>query len=190
MKRRLSVLLLLFSILALAAGCAGPTIDEPPPPTPEPTSPPPPTETPQPAAPSAYDVAQQYAGSWSGTWANQTYGTTGAAEMTVVVNEDGTFEITIDLGGMVFGVVDPPPLTYSGSYSAGVGASFGGQGDPTLGDVTFSMTPGGQVTGRLEGILGGSGLAEVTGTATPEMIHLEYSIPIFSANGILTLDHQ
>lgn len=190
MNRRLTVLLFALWIAALAAGCAGSSIDEPPPPPPEPTAPPSPTDTPQPAPPSAYDVAQQFAGSWSGTWANTTYGTTGSADMTVVVNEDGTFEVTIDLGGMVFGAVDPPPLTYSGTYEAGAGASFGGEGDPTFGDVTVSITPDGQLSGRLEGILGGSGLAEVTGTVTPEMVNLEYSIPIFSATGTLTMEHQ
>lgn len=185
MKR--SWIVILFVAL-IAAGCGGAAVTEQASPTPAPTDTPVPTDTPQ--APSAYDVARQYEGRWAGSWNNDTYGTTGGVEATVVVNPDGTFEVTLDVNGMVFGAIDPPAVTFSGTYEAGVGATFGGLDDPTFGDASVTITPDGQVSANLEGVMGGAGSVEVSGTVTPERIDLQYSIPTFSAAGTVTLEHQ
>lgn len=190
MSRNWLATLLAALTLVIAAGC-GPAVSETEePPTPEPTATTAPTDTAEPEEPTAYDVAKQYEGAWTGSWHNDTYDTTGSADVTVAVRPDGTFDVTMDIGGMVFGAIDPPALTFYGTYEADAGAAFGALDDPTFGDATVIITPDGQLSGSLQGLMGGAGILEVTGTVTPERVDLQYSIPIFPATGTLTLEHQ
>ena len=51
-------------------------------------------------------------GTWSGSWNNTTFGSTGPFDLTIT--PDGTnIDITSDLGGFVFGQGDPDPESYS-----------------------------------------------------------------------------
>ena len=54
-------------------------------------------------------VARGFAGEWTGTWTNTTFGSTGPTEASVEVMDDGSIIVTIDLGGFVFGQGDPEP---------------------------------------------------------------------------------
>jgi hypothetical protein len=52
-------------------------------------------------------VVQGFSGEWAGTWTNTTFGSTGPADATLEVLDDGSIVATIDLGGSVFGQADP-----------------------------------------------------------------------------------
>jgi hypothetical protein len=50
------------------------------------------------------------AGTWKGTWTNQTFGSTGPAKIVAKSLAGGTkLVFTADFGGNVFGCADPPP---------------------------------------------------------------------------------
>jgi hypothetical protein len=195
----------LFIVLAaVLAGCSpatpAPSPTSPPTPTPVPptaTPVPPPTETPAPtltptpAQAPGYEWASQFAGDWSGGWRNTTFGSTGGAEATVAINEDGTVEVVLDLGGRVFGIADPPSMTFSGTYDA-QGGSFALQDDPLFGDLTVNVLTDGAITGEMENNPLGFGMT-VDGTVTDETFELNYAVTLptgQAAQGVLTLDHQ
>lgn len=112
--------------------------------SPSPT-PPEPTATPAPAPPSPTAVATAdplalaalLAGTYTGTWTNQTFGSTGSAEIVATLDHAaGTVTLTITLGGNVFGEPAPPPdsvtITPTGSPSFTYTS-------PTFGAVTVSV---------------------------------------------------
>lgn len=131
---------------------------------------------PTPAEDTAYQDVQAYLGEWSGAWRNITFGSSGAAFATLAAEQDGTASFTVDLDGFVFGVIDPDPITYVGSFSAD-GAIFEAPGDPLFGDLTMKVTADGEVAivGELVPIEGIAQLS-ATGTITPEEIFLEYIV--------------
>jgi hypothetical protein len=49
------------------------------------------------------------AGTWEGTWENQTFDTTGTANIVASAPGNTRLEFTVDFGGNVFGCDDPPP---------------------------------------------------------------------------------
>lgn len=51
------------------------------------------------------------AGTWEGSWRNETFNTTGAARIVASAPGDTRLNFTVDLGGNVFGCADPPPAT-------------------------------------------------------------------------------
>ena len=71
----------------------------------------------------AYQAAQAFQGEWSGSWLNKTFGSTGEASASIRVEPGGQAEFTLDLGGMVFGLIDPDPITYTGTFDE-TGASY------------------------------------------------------------------
>lgn len=87
-----------------AAKKAGAVFTAKPPPPP----PPPPTFTPQ-----------TLAGTWAGTWRNETFGSSGPASIVMTVTSPTTFTFTSNFGGNVFGCASPPPAT--GSVTQGTG---------------------------------------------------------------------
>jgi len=93
--------------------------------TPE-TTPPPATSTT--GGPGDYAKFSPFAGEWNGTWTNQTFGSTGDVVLTIVVNDDDTATMTMDVGGLVFGLLDPDPVTLSGTYNT-QSMNFTGQSD-------------------------------------------------------------
>jgi len=57
------------------------------------------------------EAALQFAGAYVGAWNNTTFGSTGAIETTIEVDEAAeTATVTMDLGGFVFGGADPDPI--------------------------------------------------------------------------------
>jgi len=159
--------------------------------TPEPTATPQPTETPEPAAAPGYDAVSAYAGAWSGEWVNETFGSSGSAEAEVTVNEDGTLSVTVDLGGSVFGMGDPNPITFQGSYDED-SARVGVEAHPMFGTFELSVVddslavkaeniPVEQISGM-----------EVTGSLTPGELDADYVIHFpdgSAAQGTLNLSH-
>jgi len=137
------------------------------------------------------DPAAAYAGNWTGQWVNTTFGTTGGATMVVSVDTIAqTFEATVDLNGLVFGVADPPPQTFGGPYTdSGANVTVT---SPTLGDVTLSIDAAGAITGNAINVPGGFiARVDFTGTATASTIIVNYTITFTgggTAQGVLTLN--
>lgn len=94
------------------------------------------TETPGTPPPSAgttggpgdYEEFSPLAGEWNGTWTNQTFGSSGDVTLAIVVNQDDTATMIMDVGGLVFGLLDPDPVTLSGTYNA-TSMNFTGESD-------------------------------------------------------------
>lgn len=61
------------------------------------------------------------AGTWAGTWRNETFGSTGPASIVVTVTNTTTFTFTSTFGGNVFGCSAPPPAT--GTVTRGSGTN-------------------------------------------------------------------
>jgi hypothetical protein len=72
------------------------------------------TETPEDSAKARRIAgAALLAGDWVGEWNNTTFGSTGSIEVTVIVDtEVGFLLANTDIGGSVFGQVDPEPRTF------------------------------------------------------------------------------
>jgi hypothetical protein len=192
LRRTFAAALTVLAIAGCAEGTPEPTATVAPTATPTSTPEPAPTDTPTVEAASPYEIAKQFEGQWTGSWHNETFDTTGPAQATVVVREDGTFDFVLDLGGSVFGLLDPPPVTFSGSYGAMQGADLSVTDDPTFGDASLTITADGEVTGRLEDMMGTGGSLDITGTITPQRIDLRYTLAFgsISAEGTVELEHQ
>jgi hypothetical protein len=71
------------------------------------------------AAPTAAFTPKLLAGTWRGTWTNQTFGSTGPASIVAKAPQNKRLLFTTDFGGNVFGCPDPPPE--SGGITRGQG---------------------------------------------------------------------
>ena len=137
------------------------------------------------------DLASELAGNWSGSWTNNTFQTTGPVSAAISVDTTAhTFSATITIGGNVFGGSAPPPFTASGSYSTSTGVSYSGH-NGTFGDVTFTITPNGAVSGGATNIPSANVSAlSFSGTATATTISINYTITLKAggtATGVMTL---
>jgi hypothetical protein len=81
------------------------------------------------------------AGSWVGEWNNLTFGSSGSTTAEIDVREDGTGTITFDLNGDVFGLFDPPPITFEVSFDAD-GLTYKQEGNSLLDDLTLNVGDG------------------------------------------------
>lgn len=189
--------MLVFVLMMILSACGQKT--EPPPiPTPTPTPKPEPTATqtprptatepPEPAEAPGYDQASPYSGRWEGQWRNITFGSTGEIEVEVTIHPDGKAEISIDIGGFVFGMIDPDPKTYEGIYDA-EGATFEVEDDPVFGKVVVTISfASGEIVGTTEDIPDPTiARMESTGTMTPEKVTGVYTV-FFAGGGEATGD--
>lgn len=168
-----------------------PTATPPPTHTPRPTATPAPTYTPEAKVAPGYDFAAEFAGAWEGEWTNLTFGSSGSAEAIVTVHEDGTLNVTVDLGGSVFGMGDPNPLTFLGTYDER-GANVGVEGHPIFGTFQLALE-GDSLSVEAENIPVEqiSGM-DVAGTLTPDRLDAQYVISFpdgTSAQGTLKMTH-
>jgi hypothetical protein len=193
-KRALTVGFILLMILS----ACGKKTETPPTPTPSPTLKPEPTTTPtprptateppEPAEAPGYDQAIPYSGRWEGQWRNITFGSNGKIEVEVIIYPDGRAEISIDIGGFVFGMIDPDPKTYLGTYDAD-GAVFEVEEDPVFGTVVVTLSfASGEIVGTTEDIPDPTiARMESTGMMTPEEVTGVYTV-FFAGGGEATGD--
>ena len=67
---------------------------------------------------------EKLAGTYTGTWKNTTFGSSGAAKATITVDSAAkTVSVNYDLDGSVFGASDPPAETLKGTIDSGGNAS-------------------------------------------------------------------
>lgn len=131
-------------------------------------------------------------GNYTGSWLNQTFGSTGAASLVVSVDESAkTMSFTLDLDGNVLGGTDPPAETFTGSYTATTVTVTGTSA--VFGDVTLTGTVDG-FTGSGQNVpSAGIDSVDFTGTATDTQIILNYTVNFVgggSAVGVITLNKQ
>lgn len=142
------------------------------------------------STPSPYERFSVVAGDWRGSWRNTTFGSTGSATASIEIHEDGTARFTLDLGGMVFGVLDPPPKIFDGTYDA-EGARFAAQGDSLFGDMTITVDDGGAIA--MSGLnipFTNIDTLQAAGTITSSAISMTYTVGFpdgASARGELTM---
>jgi hypothetical protein len=149
----------------------------------EPTDPPAPTETPEPTMAPGYEMAMQYSGTWEGTWKNTTFGSEGPITITGTVYQDGTVTMEVDVGGFVFGLIDPDPQTYTGTYDAN-GVLFSILDDPIFGQLEVEMDFNGTFSAMADLIPEASiASMQVSGTFGDGMAQGEYMIEFAGGGG-------
>lgn len=127
---------------------------------------------------------------FTGTWTNQTFGSTGGATMSVKVDRTAlTLGVTLTLTGNVFGAAAPAPETFTLPINA-AGATYAGK-SKTFGDVTATLKADGTFTfkgenvpsNRVKGIDG-------SGTWTTSAVNLTYNVALSdgsAAKGVVSL---
>lgn len=109
-------------------------------------------------------------GSWTGSWNNTTFGSTGASKATVTTDE-ATKKVTfkLDLDGNVFGGVNPPEETFTGTYDD---AQFTVSGSSaTFGMLSLTVKKDGTITGSATPT---RGTITLTGSASETKITINY----------------
>jgi hypothetical protein len=138
-------------------------------------------------------------GRYEGAWNNLTFGSMGAASLDVsIVGTDGSF--TLDLDGFVFGVIDPPAATVTGTVNPDGSVDFDiTNPDPIFGATTVVTFDGTNWSSSMSNVLGGAAgggfdLVTVEGTLIGGAFRSTYEIFIGSsdtspfARGTLDLD--
>lgn len=150
-----------------------------------------PTETPEPTAtPSPYEAFRVVAGDWTGSWTNTTFGSTGGATIGIALSPDGTASFTLDLDGLVFGLLDPEPEEFGGSYDA-AGATFGDANNRLFGNVTITISADGDILFEATGVPA-PGIESITaeGTISADAIEMSYTVTFTgggTAEGVMSL---
>jgi hypothetical protein len=117
-----------------------------------------------------------FAGTYSGTWFNNTFQSTGAASLIVNINQANmTIELILDLDGNVFGGTDPETATMNGGYDNN---GFNATGNsPTYGPMFFDGNDEGEMNGRLPDVPAGFIDSTILdGTYNPTNINLTYEV--------------
>ena len=92
------------------------------------------------------DKAKAYEGTYTGTWKNTTFQSTGAAKLAVRVDSgDGKVEMTITIGGSVFGGTAPGPQLIDGEPTE-TGALVGEEEFDAFGKTTITIDKDGNIT--------------------------------------------
>ncbi len=92
-----------------------------------------------------------YVGTWTGTWDNTTFASTGAGTVTVTF-ADPTLTLDLDLDGNIFGGANPPLESFTATTTT----------------ASATMDPAvSAVYGTLSGTLSATGTLTITGTSIP-----------------------
>lgn len=116
--------------------------------------------------------------SYSGTWTNTTFGSTGGASLGLSVDMSAKLVvINISLTGNVFGSGSSTPTTLTGTYSL---TGFTATGNSSLfGSVTLTLTSDGSWTFTANSVPSSSvSKFSVTGTARPDKITGSYTVTL------------
>jgi hypothetical protein len=139
-------------------------------------------------------TVSRMAGNWAGAWNNTTFGTTGPTTLNITDNPGAqTATFVLDMDGNVFGGGDPAPFTFTANYNATTLTVS--QAGTFFGDLSFTATSGGVLTGSATNLTNYPNIArvDITGTATATTVTLNYNITFTgggTATGVLTLTKQ
>ncbi|EKD76712.1 MAG: hypothetical protein ACD_43C00014G0003 [uncultured bacterium] len=129
---------------------------------------------------SLYDQYSAVSGNFSGDWQNITFGTTGDATTVVEVSPDGNASFTVDLGGFVFGLLDPAAKTYTSTYDD-TGIVFTATDDDLFGDLSITIVVNDNDTAQItfSGVdvpVAGISSISADGTLYPDSLDMNYII--------------
>lgn len=141
-----------------------------------------------------YDDYKAVAGDFSGSWQNLTFGTSGDTTTSVEIDPDGRAAFTLDLGGFVFGLLDPAAKTYESTYDES-GVVFTAEDDDLFGDLTITIVSNGNDTAQITftGVdVPVAGIDSITadGTLYSDSLDMDYQITLEDttlADGIFNL---
>jgi hypothetical protein len=87
-------------------------------------------------------------GTWTGTWTNTTFMSSGDLLITVVDNGNDTYDVTVDLDGTVGGQPDPDAQTVTVAVASDGSVSFDGNVDVmgTPGQLIFTVSSTGDLS--------------------------------------------
>lgn len=124
----------------------------------------------------AFETFSAFAGGWVGEWNNTTFGSTGEITAAGSLDEGGTGGGLLDIGGMVFGAVDPDTDDFTATYDDDV-LTIEKLGDDVFGDVTITITLDGQLTMEATNVPDES-IESVTGegTITADQVDVTYTV--------------
>jgi len=160
-----------------------------------------PTPSPSPSPAASADPLALYSaleGTYTGTWNNTTYGSSGSINVVVKLDHAaGTITSTLTLGGQVFGAPAPAPETVSFKPSGSLTLDYSGK-SAIFGDVTAHFTP--SATGATVTIHGANvpstrvSTFDATGTLTAKTISFTYTVGFrdgtADAHGTATITKQ
>jgi len=118
----------------------------------------------------------KFVGKWVGSWTNQTFGSTGSAVFEVADSSPGVVTITIDLGGNVFGGVDPPAFTVTAKLNSDGSITLGG-GSSDFGTLKATAKVDGTLNGTIDSIPStGIKSADFSGRLSDGLLNLNYTV--------------
>jgi hypothetical protein len=121
-------------------------------------------------------------GTYTGSWTNTTFGSTGSATMAVTVSGGATASMTLTLGGNVFGGAPPPPENWSCTFVAySCRSTFT---SATFGITTVVLDADGALTFRSR--LPNGGFFNLDGTMTASRITADYAVRFSGVNAVGT----
>ena len=131
------------------------------------------------------------AGVWTGSWYNTTFGSSGAAKLTLSYTPaTETLQATVDLDGNVFGGSNPPPATFTAALG-GSGFVFTGSA-ASYGQVSTTIDTHGIITGTLTAVpTGGISSVDLRGSVVSGVMGVQYTIhftPSGTAAGFIVLN--
>lgn len=140
-----------------------------------------PTPTAVPTPTPSFDVtvlAQAFAGVYSGTWTNTTFGSSGPVTANIKVDAPTkTITAVVTIGGNVFGGPPPPPETFTGSIADLTSLTFSGH-SATFGDFIVNATGTG-FTMKATNIPGNrADHLDVIGTLGTKTINATYTVTL------------
>jgi hypothetical protein len=120
--------------------------------------------------------ATDFEGTYTGSWENTTFGSSGGASVEIAVDTAAeTIDFTLDLDGSVFGSSDPPAEMFSGGYDVhGFAVSGTSQ---TFGSLSITVNALGDLVGIGTDVPNPSiDRVELSGSAQPEAISIDYTV--------------
>lgn len=125
---------------------------------------------------SLYQTYAAYAGTWTGSWSNTSFGSTGDMNGELTIEKNGTARLVLDVDGFVFGLADPVVKTFTGSYDEGA-LRLTGANDDVFGDLTMTFAQGGIVTvSGLEVPASDIDVLSASGTVTTSALNANYTL--------------
>jgi hypothetical protein len=122
-------------------------------------------------------VPTDFAGNWTGTWVNTTFGSQNNATMTVTVNgATKAVSITLQISGNVLGTfTNPPAETYNGTYDS---THFTIDANSTIfGHATLNIDQNGNLTGHAVTTQNARvSSVDLTGTVKSNKIQATYTV--------------
>ena len=117
-------------------------------------------------------------GDWRGTWTNTTFSSNGGILLSILDNGNGTLDITVDLGGFVGGLMDPPAHTITANINPdGSGAFSGAVAGTMIGPVNINLANNGALSISLPNImLPGFASFSASGVMTASSMSLNYTV--------------